>query len=109
MTSVTVGLITSEGKTPKNMTESGVVGMAQPSVPEVHTDGEGDRRGVGGGGWVDRVELVGAITSVKHHPGTGILDRKTTHVKFNGNGIVTSKRTNGNKIFNEMGRHKYVR
>ena len=83
--------------------------MSQASVPKIHTDGEGDRRGGGGGGWVDWVELVGAITSVEHHPGTGVLDRKTTHVKFNGNRVITSKRTNGNKIGNEVGRHKYVR
>ena len=91
------------------MTKGGVVRMSQASVPKVHTDGEGDRRGGGGGGWVDWVELVGAITSVEHHPGTGVLDRKTTHVKFNGDRVITSKGTNGNKISNEFGRDKYVR
>ena len=91
------------------MTKGGVVRMSQASVPKIHTDGEGDRRGVGGGGWVDRVNLVGAITSVEHHPGTVVLDRKTTHVKFNGDRIITSKRTNENKIGNKVGRHKYVR
>ena len=83
--------------------------MSQASVPKVHTDGEGDRRGVGGGGWVYRVELVGTITSVEHHPDTGVLDRKTTHVKFNSDRVITSKGTNGNKISNEFGRDKYVR
>ena len=52
---------------------------------------------------MDRVELVGAVTSVEHHPGTGILNRKAKHVKFNGNRIFTCKRTNGNKIFNYVG------
>ena len=73
--------------------------MSQASVPEVHTGGEGDGSGGGGGWWVDRVELVGAITSVKNHPGTGVLYRKTTFVKFNGNRIFTSKTTNRDKIF----------
>ena len=109
MTSVTVGLITSERKTPKNMTKGGVVRMSQASVPKIHTDGEGDRRGGGGGGWVDWVELVGAITSVEHHPGTGVLDRKTHFVKFNSYRIFTCKRTNGNKVLNNVRRDKYIR
>ena len=76
--------------------------MSQASVPKIHTDGEGDRRGVGGGGRVDRIKLVGAITSVEHHPGTGILNRKAKHVKFNGDRIFTCKKTNRNKIFNDV-------
>ena len=27
---------------------------------------------------MDRVELVGVVTSVEHHPGTGILNKKPT-------------------------------
>ena len=47
-------------------------------------------------------KLVGAVTSVEHHPGTGILNRKVKHVKFNGDRIFTCKRTNRNKIFNDV-------
>ena len=77
--------------------------MIQASVPKIHTGGEGDRSGGGGGGaGVDCVEFVGAITLVEHHPGTSVLDRETKLVKLNGNRIFTSKRTNGNKIFNKI-------
>ena len=58
---------------------------------------------------MDRVELVEAVTSVKHHPGTSILNRKAKHVKFNGDGIFMCKRTNRNKVFNDVRRDKYVR
>ena len=58
---------------------------------------------------MDGVELVGAVTSMEHHPGTGILDRKAKHVKFNGNRIFTCKRMNGNKIFNDVRRNKHIR
>ena len=109
MTSVILDLIATETETPKNMTKCDGVGMTQASVPEVDASGESNRLGGGGGGWVDWVELVGAITSVEHHPGTGVLDRKTTHVKFNGDRVITSKGTKGNKISNEFGRDKYVR
>ena len=58
---------------------------------------------------MDQVELVRAVTSVEHHPGTSILNRKAKHVKFYGDRIFTCKRTNGNKIFNDVRRDKYVR
>ena len=47
---------------------------------------------------MDRVELVGAVTSVEHHPGTGILNRKAKHVKFHGDRIFMCKRTNGTRF-----------
>ena len=99
MTSMVIDLITSERKTTKYMTERGVIRVTQTSMPEVHTGGEGDGGGVGGGWWVDRVEVIRAVTSVKNHPGTGVLHRKTTTVKFNRNWIFTSKTANRDKIF----------
>ena len=53
--------------------------MSQPSMPKVHRGGESDRSGCGSGG-VHRVEAVRAVTSVEHHPGTGVLNRKTHFV-----------------------------
>ena len=85
MTSMVIDLITSERKTTKNMTKCGVIRMTQTSIPEVHTGGEGDGGGASGGCWVDRVEFIGVVTSVKNHPGTSILHRNTTTVKFNSN------------------------
>ena len=76
MTSMIIGFITREGKSPKNMTKGGWVRMSQPSMPKVHRGGESDRIGCGGVGGVHRVEAVRAVTLVEHHPGTGILDRK---------------------------------
>jgi hypothetical protein len=106
MTRVVLDLITRERKTPKYMTKGGGVGMTQASMPEIHTGGEGNRGGGGGGGGgVDRVELVGAVTSVEYHPGTSVLNRKTTLVKLNGNRIFTCKRTNRDKIFNKIRRN----
>src|SRR6266536_2079588 len=85
-------LITRERKTPKYMTKGGGVGMTQASVPKIHSGGESDRgRGGGGGGGVNRVELVGAVTSVESHPGTSVSNRKTTLIKLNGNRIFTCK------------------
>ena len=110
MTRVILVLITRERKTPKYVAKGGMIRMTQASVPEIHSGGESDRGGgSGGGGGVNRVELVGAVTSVEHHPGTGILNRKAKHVKFNGDRIFTCKRTNGNKVFNDVRRDKYVR
>ena len=50
MTIMASELITSERKTPKNVTKCSRIGVAQTNVPEVHTGGEGDRSGGGGGG-----------------------------------------------------------
>ena len=69
--------------------------MAQASMPEVNASGKGDWCG-GGGAGVHGIKLIRAITSVKHHPGTGVLHRKTNTVKFNIKRILTSKTMNGN-------------
>ena len=102
MTSVIVDLITRECKTAKNMTKGGRVGMTKTSMPKVHSSRKRHGCSDGGCGGVDRVEIVGAVTSVEHHPGTGILNRKAKHVKFNGDRIFTCKRANRNKIFNDV-------
>ena len=49
-----------------------------------------------------RIELVGAVTSVKYHPDSSVFDTKTKLVKFNGNRIFTSETTNGNEILDKM-------
>ena len=49
-----------------------------------------------------RIELVEAVTSVKYHPGSSVLDTKTKLVKFNSNRIFTSYTPNGNKVLNKM-------
>ena len=102
MTGVILYLITTETETPKNMTKCDGVGMTQTSVPEIDASGESNRCGGGGGRRVHRIELVGAVTSVKYHPGSSVLDTKTKLVKFNSNRIFTSETTNGNKILNKM-------
>ena len=110
MTRVILVLITRERKTPKYVAKGGRIRMTQASVPEIHSGGESDRGGgSGGGGGVNRVELVGAVTSVEHHPRASVLNRKTTFVKFNSDRIFTCKRTNGNKIFNKIRRNKNIR
>ena len=110
MTRVILVLITRERKTPKYVAKGGRIRMTQASVPEIHSGGESDRSGgSGGGGGVNRVELVGAVTSVEHHPRASVLNRKTTFVKFNGHRIFTCKRTNRNKIFNKIRRNKNIR
>ena len=75
------------------MTQNSGVGVAQASMPKVDANGESDGCGSGGVG-VHAVKLVRTITSVKHHPGTGVLHRKTNTVKFNSNRILMSKTTN---------------
>ena len=104
MTSVVGNFITSQRKTPKNMTKRGWGWMTQTSMPEVHTVGKDNMSG-GGGGWrVNQVELVRAVTSVEYHTSTGVLHRKTTPFKFNSDRIFTSNRTNRDKSFNEIRR-----
>ena len=106
MTRVILVLITRERNTLKYMTKGGGIGMTQASMPKIHSGGESDRGGgSGGGGGVNQVELVGAVTSVEHHPRASVLNRKTTFVKLNGDRIFTCKRTNRNKIFNEFRRN----
>jgi hypothetical protein len=107
MARVIIDLITGERKTPKNVTKGGGVRMTQTSVPKIHTSREGNRSGGGGGGWVHWVERIGAVTSVEHHPGTGVLYRKAAPVKLNSNSIFTSERSNGDKILNEFGLNNY--
>ena len=87
------------------MTKGGVVGMTETRMPKVHSDGKRHGSSGEGSGRVDQVELVWAVTAVEHHPGMGILNRKTKHVKFNGDRIVTCKTTNGNKVFNDVRRN----
>ena len=89
MTGVILYLITTETKTLKNTTKCDVVGT-QTSVPEVDASGESNRCGGGGGRRMHRIELVEAVTSVKYHPGSSVLDTKSKLVKFNSNRIVTS-------------------
>jgi hypothetical protein len=74
--------------------------MTETSMPKVDASSEGGRTRGGSGGGVHWVELVGAITAVENHPGTGVLHRKTNCVKFNSNRILTSKTTNRNEVFN---------
>lgn len=69
--------------------------MTKTCVPEVNAGGEdGWTGGGGGGGGMHRVEIVGAITSVWNHPGTGVLHGKSNDVKFDSKWILTSKTTN---------------
>ena len=102
MTGVILYLITTETKTPKNMMKCEGIGMTQTSVPKINASGVRNRCGGGGGRRMHRIELIGAVTSVKYHPGSSVLDTKTKLVKFNSNRIFTSETTNGNKILNKM-------
>ena len=109
MTGVVIYLITTETETPKNMMKGDGVGMSQTSVPKINASREGHQCGGGGGRQMHRIELVEAVTSVKYHPGSSVLDAKTKLVKFNSNMIFTSETMNGNNILNKMRRHKNVR
>ena len=90
MTCVILYLMATETETPKNMTKGDGVGMTQTSVPEIDAGGESNRCGGGGGQRMHRIELVEAVTSVKYHPGSSVLDTETKLVKFNSNMIFTS-------------------
>ena len=106
MTRVILDLITRERKTLKYMMKGGRIGMTQASVPKIHSTGESDMgNGGGGGNGVDRVELIGTVTSVEYHRGTSVLNKKTTLVKLNGNRIFTCKRMNKNRIFDKIRRN----
>ena len=109
MTGVILYLITTETETPKNMTKCDGVGMTQTSVSEINTGRESNRCSGGAGRQMHRIELVGAVTSVEHHPRASVLNRKTTFIKFNSNRIFTCKRTNRNKIFNNFRRNENIR
>ena len=75
--------------------------MTETGMPRIDTGGEGDgATGGGGARGMHWVKLVRAITSVEHHPCTGVLHRKTNIVKFNSYRILTSKATNRDKVCN---------
>jgi hypothetical protein len=65
--------------------------MSKTSMPKIDASGESARTGAGGGGRLDWIQVAGTLTSVEHHPGTGVLNRKTRGVKFNSHRIVTRK------------------
>jgi hypothetical protein len=94
MTSVILYVSRTETKTPENVAKCDGVGMTQASMPEIDANKEGNRCGGGGGIRMHRIKLVGAVTSVEHHPGQSVFDTKTKTVKFNSNMIFTSKRFN---------------
>ena len=102
MTSVILYLITTETETPKNMSKCDGVGVTQTSVPEIDANGESNQCYGEGGRRMHRIELVEAVTSVKYHHRSSVLDTKTNLVKFNSNRIFTSEATNGNKVLNKM-------
>ena len=77
MTGVILYLMTTKTETFKNMMKCDGVGMNQTSVPEIDAGGESNRCGGGGGRRMHRIELVEAVTSVKNHPGSSVLDTKT--------------------------------
>ena len=89
MTSVILYLITTETETPKNMMKCDGVGMTQTSMPEIDAGGESNLCSGGGGRRMQRIDLVEAVTSVKYHLGSSVLDTKTKLVKFNSNKIFT--------------------
>ena len=99
MIGVILYLMATETETPKNMMKGDGVGMAQMSVPKIDAGEESNRCGGGGGRRMHRIELVEAVTSVKYHPSSSVLDRKTNFIKFNSYRIFMWKGTNGNKIF----------
>ena len=90
MTGVILYLMATETETPKNMTKGDGVGMTQTSMPEIDTGGESNWCDGGGGRRMHQIELVEAVTSVKYHPGSSVLDTKPKLVKFNSNRIFTS-------------------
>ena len=98
MTGVILYLMTTETETPENMTKCDGVRMTQTSVPEIDAGGESNRCGGGSGRRMHRIEVVEAVTSVKYHPGRGVLHRITNIIKFNSKWVLTGKTTNGNKV-----------
>ena len=90
MIGVILYLMATETETLKNMTKCDGVGMTKTSVPEIDASGESNRCGGGGGRRMHRIELVEAVTSVKYHPGSSVLDTKPKLVKSNSNRVFTS-------------------
>ena len=75
-------------------------------MPELRCGGGGDeskRRGgaVGVGG--ELVERIGATAANNLAPSVKILNRKTTRVIFNRNGVINGKLTSTKKIFDDTG------
>ena len=55
-----------------------------------------------GGGGLERVERPRAVTAGEKGPGGQILHRKTSRVKLNGTGVVSSEPTNRKKIMSDV-------
>jgi hypothetical protein len=70
--------------------------MSKMSMPKINASGESAGIGAGGGGHLDWIQVAETLTSMEHHLGTGVLNRKTRGVKFNSHRIVTRKSFNRN-------------
>lgn len=72
--------------------------MAQALIPKRSVGcKEGDSR------WCCRIKVVRAVTSKEHLFGREILHKKTICIKFNGGIIMSSKFTNRNQVFDDIG------
>ena len=72
----------------------GSTGMPKALVPQVGRSDAGKDAQGGEFGPHNRVEVAVGITSENHHPGSKVLYRKATRVKFNREGKITAKLAN---------------
>jgi hypothetical protein len=75
--------------------------MSESTVPQCRIGNE-EGSGWTGGRSLHRVESSEAIASENLGPGTQILHRETNRVKFNGDMIISSELTHGQKVFDNV-------
>jgi hypothetical protein len=73
------------------LAEGGGARMTKTSMPKVDAGGECARSRARRRRRPDWIEISGTLTSVEHHTGTGILNRKTKSIKFHSYRIITRK------------------
>jgi hypothetical protein len=82
--------------------------MPEALVPQLGCSNAGEDTRGGEFGPHHWVEITVGITSENHHPGSKVLNRKATRVKFNRNGIVTAKLSNREQIFDKRRRNENI-
>ena len=81
-------------------------GVAEPAMPQIREPGDGGGEGDGGVTrsvvGEDWVELAATVASVQRRLGDVILHSQTKRIKLYGKIIVSSKATNGKKVFDDI-------
>lgn len=82
--------------------------MAKPLMPEAGGDSASERRCRRSRRAAHRIQVTAGVTAEDHRPGSEVLNRKATRVKFNRDRVVTAELPDRKKVLNERGANDNV-